>query len=237
MKGIFTCALGLAVAASTFAATIDISTGAGNAAWQVNGVGTGGSTIAAVDVTGHISVSNNWVAAPAGTSWVSFGLYEATACTSSATGPANMCASANTTPSDVYTYTLTISAAALGATSGQADFSFASDNRVNLFVGNTGSLQNNGGFGPNGTGYTSLANAVVNFSAADLNEDGSLTITAYDYNDAIPACPTCGNQSGFILDGTIATGASITPEPATFGLVGLAGLIGGMVLRRKQAKQ
>jgi len=238
MKGIFTCALGLAVAASTFGATITISTGTGNAAWQVQGPGTGFATVAAVSVTPSAQTGVSappWVAAPTGTSWVSFDSFEATNCNSAATGPANGCSSANFTSQDVYTYTLTISAAALGATSGTVNFAFASDNRVNLFIGGS-SIFNNGGFGPNGTGYLALANGTYNFTAADLNGTGGLTLTAYDYNDPVVGCPSCGNPSGFLVSGSITTGGvSTTPEPATFGLVSLAGLVGGIVLRRKRS--
>ena len=254
MKALLTFALGVATVATSFGATINISTGTGNAAWQVFIPGSG--NVAAVSLTAAQSNPASWAPAPAGSSWVSYGATQGTSCPTAATGPANGCASPLTNPNgDTWTYTLTISAANLGATTGSLNFIFGSDNRVNLFVGNNATAQIwNGGSNTNGTGYnplgcsgtpspTSAGNTqatynncvgTVSFGAANLNGDGSLTLTAYNFNDPIPGCPACGDPTGFVLEGTALTGAAATPEPATFGLVALAGLA-GLALRRKRS--
>ena len=148
MKGLLTCTLGLAIAATTFGATIDISTGTGNAAWQVFDLSQG-QFVAATSLT---TAQNNgtWAPAPTGTSWVSWGTQQGTSCVVGQT-PGNGCASTNfnTTNGDTWTYMLNISAAALGATSGTLNFVFGSDNTVNLFVGNGP---------PTGTSVSSVGN-------------------------------------------------------------------------------
>jgi hypothetical protein len=66
----------------------------------------------------------------------------------------------------------------------------------------------------------------VSFGAANLNGDGSLTLSASVFNDPIPGCPTCGDPTCFIAEGSLLTGSSVTPGPATFGFVILGGLAG-----------
>jgi len=247
MKGLLTFTLGMAAVATSFGATIDISTG--SAAWGV--FVPGGSLISATSVAGN----GAWAPAPAGSSWVSFGADQSTSCVIGQT-PGTGCASTLINPAgDIWTYQLIISAASLGATSGTLNFIFGSDNRVNLFVGSAaGALVWDGGNSSNGTGFNplgcsanpptsagntqatyNLCTSTVAFGAGQLNGDGSLTLTAYNFNDpSIPACPACGNPTGFVLEGDILTGAAATPEPATFGLVALAGLA-GLALRRKRS--
>lgn len=247
MNRIFPIALAMVSVGTTFGATINLDTGV--AAWQVYAQSNGGLISAIV-----VAPNGAWAPAPTGSSWVSYGSVQSTSCTVGQT-PGNGCASTNTNPSgDILSYTLTISAVSLGATSGNLNFVFGSKNRVNLFVGNNSNYQNWGGLAPTGAGFNSLGcsgipvtNAgntqgtynnclgTVTFSAANLNGDGSLTLTAYSYNDPIAGCAgaACGNPTGFILEGTALTGVAATPEPATFGLVGVAGLIGLAVRRMK----
>ena len=254
MKVFFSVALGVAVAATTFGATIDVSTGV--AGWQVFDPNVG-SNVAATTLT--LSQQNpSWAPAPSGSAWVSYGSNEGTGCTVQQT-PGIGCAhpTGNPNGSDTWVYTLTITAAQLGATDGTLNFVFGSDNRVNLFVGNnnppsqlwTGQPPNNSngsGFsplgcsglpGPTSAGSTQLTYdnclSTVSFNAASLNGDLSLTLFAYNFNDPIPGCPACGNPTGFVLEGTLLSGVTATPEPATFGLVALAGLA-GLALRRKR---
>jgi hypothetical protein len=153
--------------------------------------------------------------------------------------PGDGCASTsfNSSTGDIWLYTLTISAASLGATSGTANFVFGGDNSVELFLGSEPG-QSWSGYSPLGCskagGATSAGSTqgsysgcvtTLSFDAADLNGDGSLTIDAYVTNAPFSGCPACGNPTGFVLDGDIFTGASPTvPEPGTFGLIGAAGL-------------
>jgi len=256
MKGFLTFTLGVAAVATTFGATINISTGTNNAAWQVFVPGSG--FVAATSLT-VAQQNGTWAPAPisispiSGSNWVSYGAVQGTSCVVGQT-PGNGCANALINPNgDIWTYTLTISAASLGATSGNLNFIFGSDNRVSVFVGNNSVSQVWGGNGPNGNGFnplgcsgtpnpTSAGNTqaqynnctgTVAFGAGNLNGDGSLTITAYNYNDPIVGCPGCGNPTGFVLEGTLSTGAAATPEPATISMVVLAGLA-GLALRRKR---
>lgn len=254
MKEIFKIALGLAVAASTFAATIDIGTGAGHGNWQVFIPGTG--TVAASSLSG-VQVNGSWAPAPVGSNWVSWGANEGTSCVFGQT-PGNGCAHALLNAAgDVWSFSLTISAASLAAaTSGTLNFVLGSDNRVSMFVGlnstpqvwDGGSQTNGQGFNPLGcsgqSGPTSAGGTqatynnclgTVSFNASNLNPNGSLTLSAYSFNDPIPGCPACGDPTAFILEGTLVTSSTFaaTPEPATFGLVALAG-IAGFALRRKQ---
>ena len=245
MNRIFPIALAMVSVGTTFGATINLSTGV--ASWQVFAQGNGGFISA-------IAVGPNgaWAPAPTGSSWVSYGALQSTSCTGVQV-PGNGCANANINPAgDTLTYTLTVSAASLGATSGILNYIFGSDSRVNLFVGNNTPYQNWGGTAPTGNGFnplgcsgTPVTNAgntqatynnclgTVTFNAANLNGDGSLTLTAYSYNDPIAcAAAACGNPTGFILEGFAVTG-SVTPEPATFGLVGMASLVGLAVRRMK----
>lgn len=247
MKRIFPIALAMVSVGTIFGATINLNTGV--ASWQVFAQGNGGIISAIV-----VSPNGAWAPAPLGSSWVSYGAQQSTSCTGNQV-PGSGCASANfNSGGDILTYTLTISAAALGATSGSLNYVFGSDSRVNLFVGNNSSNQNWGGTAPTGNGFnplgcsgtpvTSAGNTqttynnclgIVTFSAANLNQDGSLTLTAYSFNDPIVGCAAaaCGNPTGFILEGTVVTGAAPTPEPATFGLVGMASLVGLAVRRMK----
>ena len=248
MKGLFSVALGLATVATTFGGLININTGVAN--WQYYSTATS-SFVNAVVV---VPTNGTWAPAPTSSSWVSFGAIEGTSCAVGQT-PGNGCAHTLVNPlGDVLTYQLVISAASLGATSGTVNFVFGSDNRVTMFVG-TGppSYIWNGGSSSNGTGFNPLGcsanpptsagssqatynncTTTVSFNASTLNADGSLTLTAYNYNDPIPGCPACGDPTGWILAGTVSTGAAATPEPATFGLVALAGLA-GLALRRKRS--
>ena len=256
MKGLFTVALGLASVATTFGAVINLSTGTNNAAWQVFVPGTGFVTATSLTVAQQ---NGSWAPAPisispiSGSNWVSYGSNQGTSCAVGQT-PGNGCANAVINPNgDVWAYQLTISAATLGATSGNLNFIFGADNRVNLFVGNNSLAQVWGGSAPTGTGFnplgcsgtpvTSAGNTqaqyntctgVVTFSAGNLNGDGSLTLTAYAFND--PSTPGAGNPTGFVLEGTALTGAALTPEPATFGMVAIAGLA-VVALRRKQSSR
>jgi hypothetical protein len=252
MKGIFTVALGLAVSASTFAAAIDIDTGF--APWMVTGPGYTGPAIV-------VSAPNGtWAPAPAGASWVSWGANESVSC---AVGqlPGNGCASTNFNPNgDTWVYTLNIAAGLLGATSGDLNFVFGGDDSVEAFVGGgpgatsfTTQIWNQGGSlgafaqlgcsnaaqgatnaGSSQTSYNACTTTIP-FDATFLNTDGSLTITAFDFNAPISGCPTCGNPTGFVLGGDALTGLSDSPEPATFGVVALAGLAGFMLRRKRQA--
>ena len=230
----------MATAAISFASTIDISTGV--AGWQVFVPGSG--LVAATSLTAA-QQNGTWASAPAGSAWVSWSAVQGASCVVGQT-PGNGCANTLINPAgDIWTYTLTITAASLGSTSGNLNFIFGADNRVNLFVGNSASgLVWNGGSNTNGTGFnplgcsgtppTSAGNTqatynnctgTVGFNPADLNGDGSLTLTAFTFNDPIPGCAACGNPTGFILEGDILTGASTSvPEPGSFGLMGAASL-------------
>jgi hypothetical protein len=146
---------------------------------------------------------------------------------------------------------LNISAASLGAVSGNLNFIFGADSRVVLSVGNggpseawnTGTANNGNAYNPlgcSGTPPTSAGNTqaqynncvgTVAFGAANLNGDGSLTLTALVANDPIIGCPVCGDPTGFVLEGVLSTAPVVTPEPATLSMVGLA--LAGLVLRRK----
>jgi len=83
----------------------------------------------------------------------------------------------------------------------------------------------------------------ISFGPGDLNPvgsgygAGSLTLTVQVDNDEIPGCLSCGDPTGFVLAGTV-TGTPPPPgipEPATFGLVGVA-ILGLLVFRRKLAQ-
>ena len=246
MKKSITLAATLASFAIASGGTIDVSTG--TAPWLVFVPGSGLVPVVSVPPNGA------WAPAPAGSSWVSFGASESSSCVVGET-PGNGCANLVRDPNgDVWVYSLTISGADLGATSGSVNFVFGSDNRTNLFVGaNSIGQVWNGGNPSNGTAFNPLVcsalptstNAgntqatynncptTVPFGAGNLNADGSLTLTAYNFNDPIPNCPNCGNPSGFVLRGNILTAAASAPEPATFGVVGLAGL-GGLLLYRRR---
>ena len=252
MKEFSKIALGLTVAATTFAATIDISTGAGHGNWQVFILGTG--TVSASSLSGG-QVNGQWATAPVGSNWVSWGPNEGIGCVFGQT-PGNGCAhTLLNAAGDVWAFSLTISAATLVATSGTVNFVFGSDNRVSMFVGsNSGTQIWDGGSQTNGQGYNPLGCSgqsgptsaggsqatynnclgTVSFNASNLNANGSLTLSAYSFNDPIPGCPACGDPTAFILEGTLMTSPTFaaTPEPATFGLVALAGLA-GFALRRK----
>jgi len=242
MKGIFTFALGIAVSTATFGAVIDISTGTGNANWQVFNPGAATSLSVAQQ-------NGTWAPAPTGTSWVSWGSVQGTSCTVGQT-PGNGCANTLFNPAgDTWVYTLNVSAAALGATSGTLNILFGGDDSVTLQIG-TGAnqLSEQWAFshlgcvtptGPTDAGNTQVSYATctstVSFDATMLNGDGSLTLKGIDFNAPITGCPGCGDPTGFILDGDIVTGGvSSTPEPATFGLVALAGLAGFAIRRKRQ---
>jgi hypothetical protein len=257
MKVFLRFAIGVGLATSAFGAVINISTGTNNANWQVSGPGIA-VPITATSLT-VAQQNGTWAPAPisispiSGANWVSFGSAQGTSCVVGQ-APGNGCANALNNPSgDLWVYTLTISSGALGgATSGTLNFIFGADNRVNLFVGNEPGENWNGGSNTNGTGYnplgcsgnppTSAGNTqanynncvgTVSFNASDLIA-GALTLTANVNNDPIPGCPTCGDPTGFVLEGTLApNAASAVPEPATFGLMALAGLA-GLALRRRR---
>ena len=244
IKRLLGCALAMALAATAFGAGVNISTG--TASWQVFIPGTGFVNAASVSPNG------TWALAPTGSSWVSFNSVESTSCIVGQT-PGNGCANTlmNST-GDTWEYTLTVSAATLGATSGSLSFVFGADNGVNLFAGNEPGQVWNGGSTTNGTGFGPLGcsdissptsaggtnpytcNTSISFNAADLNNNGSLTLTAYVVNNPIPGCPACGDPTGFVLDGLLTSGAvSSAPEPATFGLVAMTA-VAGWALRRKR---
>ena len=246
IKTLLGCALVMAAVVTASGASINIDTG--TASWQVFGPGTG--NIAAVSV----SPNGSWAPAPTGSSWVSFDSVASTSCVVGQT-PGNGCANTLMNPTgDTWTYTLTVSASTLGATSGHLSFVFGADDQVNLFVGDEPGQFWNGGSSTNGTGFNPLGcsgtpdpssaggtnpytcNTSIPFNASDLNGDGSLTLTAYVFNDPIPACPACGDPSGFVLDGLLTTGpvASAVPEPLTFGLVGLAVVTGCAIRLRRR---
>lgn len=228
----------MAAGVTAFGATINIDTGV--ASWEVFGPGTG--NIAAVSV----SPNGSWAPAPTGSSWVSFSSVASTSCVVGQT-PGNGCANTLTNPGgDVWTYSLTVSAATLGATSGQLSFVFGADDQVNLFVGDepgqfwsgANPLGCSGTPDPSSAGGTNpyTCNTSITFNASDLNGDGSLTLTAYVSNDPISGCPACGDPTGFVLDGTLTSGAvgGPVPEPLTFGLVGFAGVAGWAIRRRQR---
>jgi hypothetical protein len=225
--------------ALSFGTAIFIGTGTAN--WQVSGPGVTG-TVAATTLTSGES-NPGWAPAPTGSSWISWGAIQGTSCTVGQT-PGDGCANADfNSAGDTWAYTLTVSAAALGATSGTANFVFGADNSVNLFLGNEpgqawgtfSTLGCSNAGGPTSAGNTqgsySGCTTTVSFNAADLNGDGSLTIEAFVTNAAF----TGGNPTGFVLDGDILTGATtLTPEPGTFGLIGVASLALLGIRRRRQ---
>lgn len=249
--------LGIATLASvaaqkTFAASINITTG--TAAWQqmLNGSGSGFNSVVSV------SPNPSWAPAPTGSSWVSFGTIQSISCTISQTPGTNCASPTVNTGGDVWTYQLNITAAQLGgATSGSLNFLLGSDNRVSFTIGNGSvALVWNGGSNTNGTGFTALGCSApggltnagstnpyscttsITFGPSQLNGDGSLTLRALNYNDPIPsvnnpnvACTACGNPTGFLLAGTLTTPS--IPEPATFSLVSLAGLLGAAGARAR----
>jgi hypothetical protein len=247
---------GLAVAASAFGELIDISTGAGNAAWEVFDPSQG--LVPATPLTAA-EQNGTWAPPPIGSSWVSFGSDQGTSCVIGQT-PGNGCANTLTNPGgDPWQYTLNISAAQLGATSGALNFVFGGDDSVNLFVGGgpgalnaTGQFWNQGpglgGFadlgcsadaGPTNAGSTQASYATcttgVAFNASFLNADGSLTITAFVDNAPIAGCPACGDPTGFVLSGDITTtSAAAAPEPGNFFLITFAALVGYAAHRRRK---
>jgi hypothetical protein len=231
-------ALALTTGVLSFGGTISIGTG--TADWQVEGPGVPGTIKATALTTGE--TNGAWAPAPTGSSWLSWRAVEGTSCVVGQT-PGNGCADTNFNPTsgDLWLYTLTVSAATLGVTSGTANFVFGADSSLKLFIGNELAElwgQSGGGFATlgcsNESGVTSAGNTqgsysgcttTASFNAADLNGDGSLTISAFVTNAPIGGCPACGNPTGFVLGGEILTGAStVAPEPGTFGLMGVAGL-------------
>ena len=254
MKHFLRFAAVVATCACVSGGMIDVSTG--TAPWQVFVPGSGSISVVPVSPNG------TWAPAPAGSSWVSFDLFQSTSCVVGQT-PGNGCANTIINPDgDLWSYFLTISAADLAATSGSLNFVFGSDNRVNLFVGDTSSAQVwNGGNPTNGAGFNPLGcsalpaptdagstqasysncTTTVSFGATNLNPDGSLTLIAYNFNDPIPGCPDCGDPTGFILQGDLLTSTALAPEPSTFSLIGLVGFfwlllywmrVGNVKLRR-----
>jgi hypothetical protein len=230
----------LLAASAVFGVTIDISTGIGNANWQVSGPGVAG-TVAATSLS---TIDSLWALAPIGTSWVSWGAVQGTPC-SPATNLGSSCASALfNSAGDVWTYSLNVSAAQLGATSGELHFVFGADDFLTLTVGNEtpetwGSSSTAGdnplgcvGTPPASAGNTQASYAgctnVIFFSAANLNIDGSLTLIAAVTNAPVPGCSGCSDPTGFVLDGDIVTGPGVipsVPEPGTFGLIGAVGAV------------
>src|SRR5579863_5166886 len=111
MKGLLTLALGVAVAASTFVAAIDLDTGFAN--WQYYSSAAGGfvpvvSVSPTVDSSGGNSpapVAPGWAPAPSGSSLVSFSSLEATGCGGAST-PGASCAAptVSQTGSDMWYY-------------------------------------------------------------------------------------------------------------------------------------
>ena len=253
--------IGLVTTAISFGGIINIATGTNNGNWQVSGPGVVG-TVAATSLT-VAQQNGTWAPAPisispiSGANWLSWGAVQGTSCVVGQT-PGNGCA--NTlfnSGGDTWLFTLNISAATLGSTSGSANFIFGADNRVSLALGINSTPQIwNGGSNVNGTGFNPLGcsgavaptsagntqaqynNCVGNetFNVTNLNGDGSLTITATVVNDPIPGCPACGDPVGFVLEGTISTGVTVTPEPGTFGLFGGAVLV-LFAFRRKLARR
>jgi hypothetical protein len=249
---LFPLAIALSAFGTAFGATINISTG--SALWQVDDPNLG-YVPATVLTAGEPNPA--WATAPAGSSWVSFGAVQGVSCVVGQT-PGNGCSSIIMNPNgDLWVYSLTIPAASLNSSIGVLNFIFGGDNRVNVFVGNNSEIETwNTGSETNGIAYEQLAcsglpptnagntqasynncTGTVPFGASNLNGDGSLSIYAYAYNDPIPGCPICGNPSGFLLEGTLTTlgsnGNSPVPEPASFGLVSLAGLV-GLAFRMKR---
>jgi hypothetical protein len=250
-----TLVFGLAATASAFGGVIDISTGTGNAPWQVLV-----PVLGFVPATSLATAQQNgtWAPPPTGSNWVSFGSDQGTSCVIGQTA-GNGCASALLNPGgDTWEYALNISAAQLGATSGTLNFLFGADDSVNLFVGGgpgatseIGQLWNQGPglgafadlgcsavAGPTNGGNTQASYATcttaLTFDPSFLNTDGSLTIDAFVFNAPIIGCPACGDASGFVLSGEITTGASAAPEPRTFLLVALAGLAGYTANQRRK---
>jgi PEP-CTERM motif len=259
MKMFLQFALGAVCAAAAFGGIVNISTGTNNANWLVSGPGVA-IPVAATSLT-VAQQNGTWAPAPisispiSGANWLSYGSNEGTSCVVGQT-PGNGCAhTLVSSTGDTWTYTLNISAAALGSTSGLANFIFGADNRLVVSVGiggtlepwNTGTPTNGNAFNPLGCSGnpapTSAGNTQaqynncvgnVSYNAANLNGDGSLTITATVVNDPIVGCSACGDPTGFVLEGTLSTAAATSaPEPATFALVGLAGLVGLALRRRK----
>lgn len=244
----YTLALSLAAMSASFGATISLNTGV--AAWQVFVPGTGLTSAVVVTPNGA------WAQAPTGSSWVSYGAIQSTICSGALVAGVN-CASVLTNPAgDLWTYQLTISAASLGATSGNFSFVFGADNAVKVYVGSSNLGQFWGNLATPGNGATNLGcvsaaggntttnvgntnpytcNNTVAFNASTLNKDGSLTLYAYVSNDPALTGGNAGNPSGLVLSGTLNTGTQATPEPATFGLVGMAGLV-GLIARRFRSK-
>jgi PEP-CTERM motif len=244
MRGFLPLALGLAVAASTFGANINITSGAPGVTWTVtgpNGSGVNGANAVVVSAT-----NSTWAAAPTGSNWISWGAVQGTSCVvgqTPGTGCANTLFNA---AGDTWIYTLTISAATLGSTFGTANIVFGGDDKVNLFVGVNQQIQATSTPGYNPIycaapgGATSAGNtnpyscgASIAFTAANLNGDGSLTISLFDTNIPISGCPGCGDPTGVVISGVVNSGVALTPEPATLGLVTLAG-IAGLALRRRK---
>lgn len=238
--------VGVALCATARGGAIDISTGV--ALWQLTG---GTATTLTVG-----QQNGTWAPAPAGSAWISSSSSEGTSCVVGQT-PGNGCATALTNPAgDLYVFTLTVSAASLGTTSGSLNYIFGADSDVSLAIGLGGSPQlwNSGSpgaafnpLGCSGTPPTSAGNTqgtyntctgTVNFNAANLNGDGSLTLSASVTNAPIVGCPACGDPMGFVLEGDILTGGTLppsVPEPATFGLMAVAGA--ALIARRFVTKR
>jgi hypothetical protein len=224
MRTVLFAVLSVSAIATAFGSTINLSTGV--ASWQVFVPASG-----FVNAT-NVSPNGTWASAPVGSSWISYGATQSTSCVVGQT-PGNGCANTLVNPSgDIWTYTLTLSAATLGATSGTLSFVMGADNRVNLFAGNNSLAMNRGGNGPNGNGYSPLSGTLTgSWNASNLNGDGSLTLTAFVFNDPISGCPACGDPTGFVLSGS-ATSGSAAPEPTTLSMLGIIG-VGGWTLRRR----
>jgi len=219
MKGLFSIAAGLALAATTFAATISTGT-PGGAAWTVYNPATGTFV--------HHQMLPRRTGLGQGTGSLSVGSYGAIEGTSCVVGqtPGNGCAHTFDQPQrDIWTYQLVISAATCRDLGNVEPSSSGSDNRVSMFVATTRRILI-WRLWANGNGFNPLCNGTATYAPANLNGDGSLTITAYDYNDPmVPACPGCGNPSGFIVSAPSPL-APRTRGTATFGLVALAGVAG-----------
>ena len=224
----------LATSAISFGALI-LDTGLASPGWQVatTGVGLGTATI----LTPAQSVGNPaWIAAPNSSKWIT-GTYlavnpgsnaalQGTPCSAVGGNPGVNCAYGTFTANDSYNYVLQISAASLAAQSasagGTVSVQFTGDDRATLYVGNRLGVMNAAGPG------TLSAVTNITFTAADLNA-GALTIYAIVNNNS--ANFNGGNTTGFVLTGNL-TGA---PEPATFGLLAVAGLA-GIAARRKMVR-
>ena len=232
MKKLISLALGVAVAAISFGAPITLNTG--SAAWQVATTGVGLGPVTPLNAAQ--ANPGNWVAAPGGASWISAtylavnpssnALLQGTPCGVAGTAGTNCAYNLFTAGGDTYHYNLVIPNSVLLANTasggGAATFQFTGDDYASVFVGNQLGVTYAGGPGALSSVKT------INYTVADLNVNGDLVIDAYAYNN--PAAGN-GNPTGFLLAGNI----SGVPEPATFGLIALAGLA-GIAARRKMVR-